>query len=242
MSTAVQYKLTNVEFKRPNGIFNIPNLRHRGLIPARIVFDKDTLKTFRDGELKEFKISLGGSVNIISKLDTAYFSHNLTIDLLPFESQIINSSSKQQIIISSKQPTSDKLGKNILLSFVIEYKETCGEIKKSCSVAKLDELYDELKDLTFVPYKIAFKPKIPLPTGFDIKLRFEIIDVHSAGYDLCDADTIQTVANNGAIINWDFGFIPDLVFREHYLQLIDIMPTKLQNAFPMDIIMYTAPE
>jgi len=242
MATAVQYQLTNVEFRRPNGIFNIPNLRHRGLIPTRIIFDKDTLKTFRDVELKEFKISLGGSLNLISKLDASYFSHNLTIDLAPFESQILNSSAKQQIIISSKQQTADKGNKNILLSFVIEYKETCGEIKSSFSAANLTEMMDTFKDLPFVPYKISFKPKTPLPTGFDIKLRFKITDVHTAGYDLCDTDTIQTIVNNGAIINWDFGFIPDLIFREHYLCMLDIMPAKLQTAFPMDIVIYTAPE
>jgi hypothetical protein len=246
MATVFEIAYKQVEFTRPSATFKIPNLRTRGLLPKKIVFDATAIQGFRD--LKEFKIKLGGN-DIVKGIDGAFFNLSLEIDLSPYENTLINSTGIQQLILLFRQsipshatnPVPGKNPNSIYLNFVIEYKETCGELKSSVTVDSSERFIEELRKIKN-PYKITFKPKVPMPQGFGLPLRMSFKDVDNVGYDIASFSSVQTIEKDGAIINWNFDFIPDLIFREQYMELIDPIPQKGVNIYPLDIVVYSAPE
>jgi hypothetical protein len=239
-TTVVKYICKQFEFIRPNGGFYIPNFRNRGLIATSIEFDKSCEKTLRDN-VKELKVTCGSRI-LYKGLSGAYFAHSNIINFEPFESEILNSNGQIQIIVNSAINTKEAnvVIKPLNLTFTINYKETFGEPKQTYTVANMEEFIKVLRNQRN-PYKFAFRPQNPLPTGFVLDLKFEIKDVADAGYDIFNLSTIQQVQLNGALIEWDFGFIQDSIVREHFCQMVEPSITQKNICpWPMNIIVYGA--
>jgi hypothetical protein len=239
-NTVVKYNCKQYEFSRPNGVFYIPNFRNRGLVPTSLEFDKSCEKLLRDN-VKEIKITCGSHI-LYKGLSGAYFSHSLVINFESFESEILNSNGRIQVIVNSASNLKETnvIIKPLYLSFSINYKETFGEPKQSFIAANMEDFIKILRDQTN-PYKISFRPQNPLPAGFNLDIKFEIKDLADVGYDIFNASTIQNVLLNGALIEWDFGFVQDAIVREHFCQMVEpSLPQKNICPWPLNIIIYGA--
>jgi hypothetical protein len=240
MASAVTYTCKQYEFIRPSGVFHVPNFRNRGLIPRAIEFDKSCEKLLRDN-VKELKVTIGGSNILYKGLSGSFFAHNNVLPLDAFESQILNSNSKLHVSITTI-PLKDATAvtKPLAVTVTVHYKEIFGEPRSSTLIANNDDFIKFLREQEN-PYKIAFKPQNPLPDGFLINSRLEIVDKNNVGYDIFDATNVQNVINNGAIVEWDFGFTQDAIVREHFCLMVEpIVPNKSINIYPMTAVVYTA--